>query len=114
MPLRLALLRPALLLQLAYGGRLHGIIIVEVIIFALSSALQAVASWCGLSRARTPKKHSYSNSSVRAAALLRFTQATQSISASGGGGRAANIDGSIDTVERHRGRGRMIVDGDHT
>ena len=55
-PLRLALPRPALLLQLAYGGRLHGIIIVEVIIFALSSALQAVASWCGLSRARTPKE----------------------------------------------------------
>ena len=61
-----------------------------------------------------PKMSSYSNSSVRAAALLRSTQATQSASASGGGGVATYFDGIIDAVELHRGRARMIVDDDHT
>ena len=60
------------------------------------------------------KVSSYSNSSVRAAALLRSAWVTQSISASGGGGGARHFGGIIDAVELHRGRARMIVDDDHT
>ena len=60
------------------------------------------------------KVSSYSNSSVRAAALLRSAWVTQSISASGGGGGARHFGGIIDGVELHRGRARMIVDDDHT
>ena len=56
-----------------------------------------------------PKMSSYSNSSVRAAALLRSAWVTQSISASGGGGGARHFGGIIDAVELHRGRARMIV-----
>ena len=56
-----------------------------------------------------PKMSSYSNSSVRAAALLRSAWVTQSISASGGGGGARHLSGIIDGVELHRGRARMIV-----
>jgi len=37
------------------GGRLHGIIILDVLLSPLSSALPAVASWHGLSCARTSK-----------------------------------------------------------
>ena len=62
-----------------------------------------------------PKMPSYSNSSVRAAALLRSAWVSQSVSASGGGGGGATyFGGIIDAVELHRGRARMIVDGDHT
>ena len=60
-----------------------------------------------------PKMSSYSNSSVRAAALLRSAWVSQSISASGGGGGATYFDGIIDAVEFHRGRAHMIVDDDH-
>ena len=60
------------------------------------------------------KVSSYSNSSVRAAALLRSAWVSQSISASGGGGGATHFGGIIDAVELHRGRARMIVDDDHT
>jgi len=60
-----------------------------------------------------PKMSSYSNSSVRAAALLRSAWVSQSISASGGGGGATYFDGIIDAVELHRGRAHMIVDDDH-
>ena len=60
------------------------------------------------------KVSSYSNSSVRAAALLRSARVTQSVSTGGGGGGATHFGGIIDAVELHRGRARMIVDDDHT
>merc|ERR1712185_143816 len=41
--------------QRVNGGRLHGIIILNVLLSPPSSALPAVAPWHGLSRARTSK-----------------------------------------------------------
>ncbi len=60
------------------------------------------------------KVSSYSNSSVRAATLLRSARVTQSVSMDGGGGGARHRGLIIEAVELHRGRARMIVDDDHT